>query len=249
MKVISFRSGSVLTDVTSFFNGIVPASNTLTEAVSGISMLMEGNTTLMLNTSAASLTECTNDYCSNGGTCERSGVFPPYTFSCSCQTGFSGDKCEAPTVITPITTTPTMAPVEGELSSLAIVLVIVGSAVLVILILVVLVCSCVLMRRQYEKGLGQQNERLGRPYESRRNNGFEEYDDRSQHSSDRDDELGRMERLIQVMGQSPYLQQGLPHQHGFFRPYMVTGNEETRRQPQRSDGGPIVARNPLASMY
>ncbi len=142
-----------------------------------------------------------------------------------------------------------MAPVEGELSSLAIVLIIVGSAVLVILILAMLLCFCVLMRRQYEKGLGPQSERLGRPYESRRNNGFEEYNDRSQHSSDRDDESRRMERLMQVMSQSPYLQQGLPHQHDFVRPYMVTGNEESRRQPKRSDGGPVVARNPLASMY
>ncbi len=46
----------MLTDVTSFFNGTVPASNSLKEAASSIDMLTEGNTTLIIDATAANVT-------------------------------------------------------------------------------------------------------------------------------------------------------------------------------------------------
>ncbi len=56
LKVIFFRSGSVLTGVTAYFNGTVPTSNTLTEAVSSIDFLTQGNETLIINAAAANVT-------------------------------------------------------------------------------------------------------------------------------------------------------------------------------------------------
>ena len=70
---------------------------------------------------------------------------------------------------------------------------------------------CLLMRRQYEKG-NAYNDRWRQPYDPRHNHGLHEnlsVDSHSTHyASDRDEEgtAKRMDHLIHVMSQSPYLQ-------------------------------------------
>ncbi|WP_411017664.1 hypothetical protein, partial [Salmonella sp. s51090] len=88
------------------------------------------------------------------------------------------------------------------------------------------------------------------------NHGLQNYENRSDdshssyHASDRDEDSRRMDHLMHVMSQSPYLQQGLPRQQ-FIRPFVITGEEERHRELARADTNRRgqVARNPLASMY
>ena len=99
--------------------------------------------------------------------------------------------------------------VSGGLSTLGTVLIIIGSIILVLAIVGMLLCMCLLMRRQYEKG-NPYNNSWRQPYEPRHNHGLDEnrsaYSRSTYYASDRDEEARRMDHLIHVMSQSPYLQ-------------------------------------------
>ena len=98
--------------------------------------------------------------------------------------------------------------VSGGLSTLATVLIIIGSIILVLAIVGMLLCMCLLMRRRYEKG-NAYSDSWRQPYDPRHNHGLDEnriVDSHSTYASDRDEEARRMDHLIHVMSQSPYLQ-------------------------------------------
>ena len=98
--------------------------------------------------------------------------------------------------------------VSDGLSTLAIVLIIVGCTILLLAILAMLLCMCALMRRQYEAGLTNK-QRWRQPFVPRRNDVFYEDDIHSRVSTDGSfdtEEQRRMNRLMQVMNKSPYIQ-------------------------------------------
>ncbi|XP_071795599.1 uncharacterized protein [Asterias amurensis] len=196
---------------------------------------------------------CTVGYCQNGGTCTRAGIFPMFTYSCSCLDSFTGDQCETDVTITTQATTqaPTQTPDAEPLSTVAIALITVGGFVLLILISTLFLCMCILMRRQYEEGRpGKDYRARSQYYDHQQNWGFardDSYSDQlSSDESQNSETQRRMNRLMQVMWQSPYLQRN-PNQE-FIRPYVVTGMEAQYHHDAMSedrDTG-LVARNPLA---
>ncbi|XP_071795600.1 uncharacterized protein [Asterias amurensis] len=196
---------------------------------------------------------CTVGYCQNGGTCTRAGIFPMFTYSCSCLDSFTGDQCETDVTITtqPTTQAPTQTPDAEPLSTVAIALITVGGFVLLILISTLFLCMCILMRRQYEEGRpGKDYRARSQYYDHQQNWGFardDSYSDQlSSDESQNSETQRRMNRLMQVMWQSPYLQRN-PNQE-FIRPYVVTGMEAQYHHDAMSedrDTG-LVARNPLA---
>ncbi|XP_033643557.1 uncharacterized protein LOC117303459 isoform X5 [Asterias rubens] len=196
---------------------------------------------------------CTVGYCQNGGTCTRSGIFPMFTYMCSCLDSFTGDQCETDVITTtqPTTQAPTQTPDAEPLSTVAIALITVGGFVLLILISTLFLCMCILMRRRYEEGRpGKDYRARSHYYDHQQNRGFardDSYSDQlSSDESQNSETQRRMNRLMQVMRQSPYLQRN-PNQE-FIRPYVVTGMEAQYHHDAMSEerGTGLVARNPLA---
>ncbi|XP_038062365.1 uncharacterized protein LOC119732831 [Patiria miniata] len=201
------------------------------------------------------VTDCPPDYCQNGAMCMKSGYYVSmFTYTCSCGSSFTGERCE--TVIpvpTDVPTATTESP--GGLSTEVIVIIIVACVVLFLTVVVIPLCLCLLIRRRniIESTHGRQ-----KPDNPRINHGLSEYTDQSYYqdnghdtSAIRDEEI-QMDRLMNVMSRSSYLQQGLSSRPDFIRPYIVTGTEEFDQDDQhfddpRDDDGTVgrVAYNPM----
>ncbi|XP_038046205.1 mucin-like protein [Patiria miniata] len=236
------EEGSVIVrSVASFENG-APSDITVQEVMSSSPSLSDGNTVISINRDSVIVDDgevvCVPTYCKNGGTCETSGNFPYISFTCSCQASYTGERCE----------TEIDEPGSGGQSTIALVLIIVGCAVLILVAACMLLCMCRLVWRQRTKPLAYRDhrQRSGVPRESR------SIPDLSTESGDVPrmayfhDEEDRMSRLMHVMRRSPYLQQGLPGQEEFIRPYIATGMEGPYRQDPRAEYAGRVVHNPMA---
>ncbi|XP_038063643.1 uncharacterized protein LOC119734296 isoform X2 [Patiria miniata] len=242
------QEGSVIIrSVASFENG-APSESTLQQVMSNSPSLIDGNTVInIINPDSIIVNDgevvCVPTYCKNGGTCETSGNFPNVLFTCSCQASYTGERCE----------TELEEPDDGGLSTVALVLIIVGLIVLITVVVCMLVCMCLLIQRQQAKALAYREDRQRSrvPRESR--NAFDNYVDLSaeygdvSRSVDAYDEGDRMNRLMHVMSRSPYLQQNLSGQEEFVRPYMVTGMEGPYHEDPPVNLAGRVVRNPMVN--
>ncbi|XP_033642798.1 uncharacterized protein LOC117302922 [Asterias rubens] len=244
-------------------------NNDITE--SSVGALSDGEYTLNVDPNVAakeSTTSCSASFCQNGGLCNGPlGTYPTLTYTCSCLEGFTGTNCE--TLIVEATTAgATAAPSIGGLSTLAIVLIVVGIIALVLMFLGICMCLCIIGRRRYEAGQRYDSRRQQvykdqqrRMAYGRRSFGLDEYDNGHTpgsagtlyNGSDMEDR--RMGRLAQVLARSPYMQQSAQSRE-FVRPYVATGLEAmyydqqwvNEEEPPFDEGRlpTRVARNPLA---
>ncbi|XP_038062355.1 mucin-4-like [Patiria miniata] len=201
------------------------------------------------------VTDCPPDYCQNGAMCLKSGYYVSmFTYTCSCGTSFTGERCETVIPVPTDVATATTTKSPGGISTAVIVIIIVACVVLFLTVVVIPLCLCLLIRRRnIESTHGRQ-----KPDNPRINYGLSEYTDQSYYqdnghdtSAIRDEEI-RMDRLMNVMSRSSYLQQGLSSRPDFIRPYIVTGTEEFDQDDQhlddpRDDDGTVgrVAYNPM----
>ncbi|XP_022100979.1 neurogenic locus notch homolog protein 1-like isoform X1 [Acanthaster planci] len=270
VQVISMKSGSVVVSSAVAFQGSLPAADAIRRVIEdGGAITSDGGTIPIIPNSVVVTdlpTDCTADTCQNGGICERSTFGPQLT--CSCPPSFTGENCTSPvpTTLTPVPTstmstatvststtstdtvsTPSTSAAPGDgLSPLATVLIIVGCVALLLIIAGLVLCFCILMKNQQAKALAHgPRERFS--FEGLRDPSMSSEVDYSptEHSEDE----RRMNRLAQVMRQSPYLQQTLPARREFIRPFYVTGMEELHRyEEELRDGGNAAGRvvyNPI----
>ncbi|XP_038052310.1 neurogenic locus notch homolog protein 2-like [Patiria miniata] len=143
----------VVRDGRVMFMGVVqvPAESTITARViesmlstlSSSRALTDGQTTLNVDpqvTAMVSTTACPPNFCQNGGTCDVSGNYPAFDYTCRCATAFTGSNCESVIPVPtekPVTFAPTMAPGDS-MSLLTAVLILLA----VIALLLVLSCLC-----------------------------------------------------------------------------------------------------------
>ncbi|XP_038064096.1 uncharacterized protein LOC119734628 isoform X4 [Patiria miniata] len=243
------EEGSVVVrSVASFENG-APSDASLQQVMSSSPSLSDGNTVINFDQDAITVNDgevgCVPTHCKNGGTCEASGNFPYVSFTCSCPASYTGERCEI----------EVQEPDGGGLSTVTIVLIIVGCIVLLTVVICMLVCLCLMMQSQQAKSLayrqGRQQSRVPRESGSILDN----YGDLStesgdfSHMADFDDEGGRMSHLMHVMNRSPYLQQNLSGREEFVRPYMVTGMEGPYQYREDRPVNPAgrVVRNPMVN--
>ncbi|XP_038046900.1 hatching enzyme-like [Patiria miniata] len=147
----------------------------------------------------------------------------------------TGERCE----------TEIDEPGSGGQSTIALVLLIVGCAVLILVAACMLLCMCLLVWRQH-KSLAYRDHRQWSGVPIRNIPDLSrEYGDVPRMAYFYEEEE-RMSRLMHVMRRSPYLQQGLPGQEEFIRPYIATGMEGPYRQDRRAEYAGRVVRNPMA---
>ncbi|XP_038047497.1 mucin-17-like [Patiria miniata] len=153
------------------FTGViqVPADSNITAAVIESSLailsssrpLTDGQTTLNVNsevTAMVSTTACPSNFCQNGGTCDVSGQYPVFEYTCRCSTGFTGSNCES---IIPVqidehqspTPTVSVAPLseQGSISQVAAVFLLVGAVALVLLLLGIWCCLVYRLRKRRQR--------------------------------------------------------------------------------------------------
>ncbi|XP_022099124.1 mucin-4-like isoform X5 [Acanthaster planci] len=255
--VIRLQSGSVVVSMVLQYPSVSPQLNAdVLRVLSSSNELTDGAVTIPIDPSSVTVndttTDCPADYCQNGGTCSRLGYYPSQiTYSCSCGASFTGQDCGTaiPGPTSDVTTmeTTTQAP-DGGVSTLAIILIVVGCVFLLLAAVGLLVCLCFLMRRRYEAGLHSYPD-WRKPRDPRVNYGLSEYPDYNSRFEDnrfednwystsslRDEDI-RMNRLRNVMSHSPYLRQYLPRRDEFVRPYVASGMEELYRENERHEDG------------
>ncbi|XP_038045830.1 uncharacterized protein LOC119720271 isoform X3 [Patiria miniata] len=236
------EEGSVIVRSVASFENVAPSNVAIQEVMSSSLSLSDGNTVIDINRDSVIVNDgevvCAPTYCKNGGTCNTSGNFPYHSFTCSCQASHTGERCE----------TEIDGPGSDGLSTIALVLIIVGCAVLILVVACMLFCMCLLLLRQRTKPLAYRDhiQRLGVPRESRSILDLSTESGDVPRMADFDDERGRMSRLMHVMSRSPYLQQGLPGREEFIRPYIATGLEGPYRQDPHAEYAGRVVRNPMA---
>ncbi|XP_038045778.1 neurogenic locus notch homolog protein 1-like isoform X3 [Patiria miniata] len=255
---VSIQSGSVVATMVLLFPAAPPRTD-VQRVLSENRPLTDVDVAITTDPPALrvnAVTDCPPDYCQNGAMCVKSGYYvSTFTYTCSCGTSFAGERCE--TVIPVPTEVPTATTTEspGGISTEVIVIIIVACVVLFLAVVVLLLCLCLLIRRRY---IIASTRGWQKPDGPRINYGLSEYTDQSYYqdngydtSAMRDEEV-RMDRLMNVMSRSPYLQQGLSSRHDFIRPYIVTGTEEFYQDNQhfddpRDDDGMVgrVAYNPM----
>ncbi|XP_022108947.1 uncharacterized protein LOC110989112 isoform X1 [Acanthaster planci] len=139
------RGSVVVTFVVSFPENEVPTKVELEEVLSSSQTLFDGNTTVGIDPDSIRTEEvqttCPVHHCLNGGTCERPNLSP--WFSCRCVSGYTGEQCE----IQPV-------PNQGGLSTVALVLIILGSLCLVLVVVVILVVLVVRKKSKVDPSLG-----------------------------------------------------------------------------------------------
>ncbi|XP_038046057.1 fibrillin-1-like [Patiria miniata] len=118
VAVLSFRAGSVVAETALAFQGQPPSVDVISNVIAANDVLNDGvedialvpNSVSYINTSL--LTDCTQDGCMNGGTCQRSGFSPQPT--CSCPASFTGERCETEVPSTPSDLTTETPTTEGD---------------------------------------------------------------------------------------------------------------------------------------
>ncbi|XP_022085248.1 uncharacterized protein LOC110976360 [Acanthaster planci] len=271
IRIVS--GGSAIIEFVGFFpdENSAPSVTTIQSVLQASSMLDDGSDNLEVDTQyvtdSQSSSSCPQDYCRNGGTCDVSGLYPVFTFTCRCATSFTGGQCESVIPLTatddvpsPQSTTP--APDSEDLTMLILVLVFTGLLILVVIV-GILVCFNIVQRRRYQAGHFFQPDTPSDSYWAWRNGaipvfpatvmhdydplGYYDYGDSNKMRSYGRNEERRMRRLHQVMSHSPYLQQGIGEFPSKRRGlYMATGREAFYREDSR-DGGVAgrVVRNPV----
>ncbi|XP_022107747.1 uncharacterized protein LOC110988496 isoform X2 [Acanthaster planci] len=255
VDVINIQSGSiVVTMVLEFPENQVPPRADVIRVLSTTN-LSDGTLTIPIDPTVTvqdATTACATDYCSYGGVCVKSGYyFPELTYTCSCQTSFTGERCDTvitiptePSTVTPITTeTP-----QGGISTLALVLIVVGCVLLLFSIVGLFLCFLFLQPRQYARGLIQ------RDYPSKPVTTFVPiHDHRNTHPDDtyRMSNEMRKDHLRHQISWPPYMKQGLSSRREFIRPYVASGMEGSyinNPLTKASAAGPVVY-NPSFSHY
>ncbi|XP_038046066.1 uncharacterized protein LOC119720466 [Patiria miniata] len=238
VTVLSLEEGSVVAQTALAFKGQEPSVDVISNVIAANDTLNDGFEDIGLvpdsvsYTNTSLLSDCTQDGCMNGGTCESSGFSPQPT--CSCPASFTGERCETAVTTSPpdlTTETPTTEG-GGGVSPLATVLIIVGCVVLLLVIVGIVIWCC--MRRKYliKSEIYHQSSR--RLQASREPIDFEDRRDRSLSSDESDSVAGcseeerRINRLAHVMSRSPFLH-AMQSNSEFIRPYMVSGNEALER--------------------
>ncbi|XP_022101030.1 uncharacterized protein PB18E9.04c-like [Acanthaster planci] len=238
------EEGSTVVRSVASFQNAAPSDAILQQVLASNASLSDGNTVIYLYTNSVIVNDqaigCVPSYCKNGGTCEISGNAPYVSFTCSCPASYTGDRCEV----------EIQGPGSGGLPTIATVFIILG-CILLLVVVCMLACACLLAQRQRGKLLAPSRDSRW-PAVPRNRRGILD-NDQSRGSGDSfsqsniDDEEGfRLERIMQVMSQSPYQQEGLPVRGEFIRPYVVTGMKGPHREdpPQANHAGRVV-RNPM----
>ncbi|XP_038046155.1 uncharacterized protein LOC119720527 [Patiria miniata] len=239
IRVVS--GGSLIVEYAAFYSdeNSAPTISTIQYALQSGSRLSDSADYLDVDTgyvtSTSSVSSCPPNYCANGGSCSVDFVlYPIFSFTCSCQTSFTGERCETVIPLEPgvtITTTVSMTTQSPGLSTLSIILIAAGILLVLLLTLLLIMCiTCMVMRPRHKLV------RYGRPgwgdgmvpiRYGHHNYGLDHDGDRESES--RSDEI-RMHQLQQALGHSMYPQ---PDSAGrldsFSRPYVASGNEELYR--------------------
>ncbi|XP_038063906.1 aggrecan core protein-like isoform X10 [Patiria miniata] len=269
IRVVS--GGSIIVEFVALFpdENSAPTVSTLQNVLQETSMLDDGSDNLEVDTQyvtdSQSSTSCPQDHCSNGGSCDVSGLFPVFTFTCRCATSFTGEHCES--VLAPATDSPMPSTVEPltesatqDVSTVLVLVLVFAGLLLLVFILAILVCLHTLMRHRYRAGYVSRYEQPSDPYWTWRNdpipvfstNVVPDYEQSGYYGDFNKtlfmgrDEDRRMRRLHQVMSHSPYLQQGLmdlPSNHAGY--YMATGHNTYYQENSRDlEVAGRVVRNP-----
>ncbi|XP_038046138.1 mucin-22-like isoform X2 [Patiria miniata] len=247
VSVLILEPGSVISTVAVEFpeNQVLPRAGVVSALSSGD--LTDGTETVSVDPASVTVqdatTECAPNYCSNGGVCVRSGYFPNFVYTCSCQTSFTGQRCET---IIPVPVDPSTVPEppsvtlppQGGLSTLAIILIVVGFVLLLLLIVGLFLCFMFFQSQRYARPLPVYRSRR-KPVTALVPVDYDDYQTLP-HDAYRRSEINRddirMESLRRVIIDSPYLKQGLTGQQDFIRPYVVTGMEGVYNDYPMYDG-------------
>ncbi|XP_038063726.1 neurogenic locus notch homolog protein 1-like isoform X3 [Patiria miniata] len=270
IRVVS--GGSIIVEFVALFpdENSAPTVSTLQNVLQETRTLDDGSDNLEVDTQyvtdSQSSTSCPQDYCSNGGSCDVSGLFPVFAFTCRCATSFTGEQCES-IVLAPATDSPMPSTVEPltesatqDVSTVLVLVLVFSGLLLLVFILAILVCLHTLMRHRYRAGYVSRYEQPSDPYWTWRNdpipvfstNVVPDYEQSGYYGDFNKtlflgrDEDRRMRRLHQVMSHSPYLQQGLmdlPSKHAGY--YMATGHDAYYQENSRDlEVAGRVVRNP-----
>ncbi|XP_038046270.1 uncharacterized protein LOC119720607 [Patiria miniata] len=222
------EEGSVVIRSVALFETAAPSNAILRQVLASSDTLTDGSTVIDIVQNSILVDDeaidCVPTYCMNGGTCETSGIFPYKNYACSCPESFTGQRCESDVV----------PPPEDGLSTLALVLIIIGSITLILVVVAMLLFFCLYAKSQQSKASLQSHLNRSRsrvaPQDDKGSDNIGSQStahDGNVHCSVSviGDEVTKSNHSMDGISHPPYIQQGLASREAFVRPHMVSGME------------------------